>query len=174
MKNTKHAAGLFTTAVLAGILVLGAVSVGFSKPVVTDAVSAGYLASRYVPQTSDLQGVTDAGDHYNVAYAWTADGMNVSYDIAVSKAEQRVTSSTTRYNNNRAGSTVSLSESQVREQLAKRVPSATIDTIELNAGAAGSYYTVNYHSGATTGTIELDAATGNTIEKTVNYATLNR
>lgn len=54
------------------------VSVGFSKPVVTDAVSAGYLASRFVPQTSDLQNVKDAGDHYNVAYAWTTDGMNGS------------------------------------------------------------------------------------------------
>lgn len=174
MKNTKHAAGLFTAAVLAGILVLGVVSVGFSKPVVTDAVSAGYLASRFVPQTSDLQGVKDAGDHYNVAYAWTTDGMNVDYDIAVSKAKQRVTSSTTRYNNNHAGSELNLSERQVREQLKKRVPNATIDTIDLSADATGFVYTVNYHSGATTGTIKLDAATGNTLEKTVNYASVNR
>lgn len=169
MSNMKHSMRKpLAFGMVLALIIIGSLSIAFSRPAVMDGVLAANMTTPYVPQASQFTGVDETADHFLVHYN-QGMGADIDYNVTVSKDTQRVDSMTVQYNKNAAGQSVALSEQQVRTQIAHMAPAAEIESIELASDARGSFYNVTYRNNDTQVNAQLSAENGNVMTKTIHY-----
>ena len=141
------------------------VGVGFTKGTAYNMDFATKLAASYVPYSSQPAGASELSDRFNLRYT---DQTQI-YEVAVDKVHGKVVSMKTIYTANKAGSTASLNENNIREIIQHSTPDAAIQSVTLETANDQPVYEAIYDTSTSHTIAHLSASTGNTLDRTVEY-----
>ncbi len=130
--------------------------------------TAKEIASKTMPTSATFSHVKDDGKEYEVYFQ--DNNQQVKYKVEVNKLTDKVDEVSIKNLADRGGNQNSISETDVRNIIAKDFPDAQIHKVELDNDHGLYKYEVKFSAkGIAQGEYEINAENGNIIEKSLKY-----
>lgn len=130
--------------------------------------TAKTISAKLVPQDAQFTHIKDDGKEYDVHY--TDAKTQTTYKVEVNKLTDKVTEIESKSQTDRGGASVKISENDVKTIVTKDFADAQIYKIKTENDHGAVKYEVSFNAGGITkGEYEINAETGNVMERKIQY-----